>query len=152
MHQLSTWLRTDEFLGVCRRLVRTPVSCPGHAREKGNEWAERLAGKATVTSGLLLGRSGVLRSLRHYLTNGQRAGQTDRCTQRCTHHDWLSIQGAGKVDAKDVALLSLLVGLNLAKVILSTEENSTSPSNSPYFRFGVFSNLWLFSAWWSLTN
>ena len=64
-----------------------------------------------------------------------------RCTQCCTHHDGLSIQGTGKVDAKDVALLSLLVGLNLAKVILSTKENSTSPSNSPYLRFGVFSNL-----------
>ena len=29
--------------------------------------ADRLAGKATITSGLLLGRSEVLRSLRHYL-------------------------------------------------------------------------------------
>ena len=41
--------------------------CPGHAGEKGNDWADRLAGKATLTSGLLLGRSEVLRSLIHYL-------------------------------------------------------------------------------------
>ena len=35
---------------------------------KGNDRAdERLVGKATRTSGLLLGRSEVLRSLRHYL-------------------------------------------------------------------------------------
>ena len=34
---------------------------------KGNDRADRLAGKATLTSGLLLGRSEVLRSLRHYL-------------------------------------------------------------------------------------
>ena len=43
------------------------VYCPGHAGVKGNDRADRLAGKATLTSGLLLGRSEVLRSLRHYL-------------------------------------------------------------------------------------
>ena len=36
-------------------------------REMSNDWADRLAGKATLTSGWLLGRSEVLRSLRHYL-------------------------------------------------------------------------------------
>jgi len=41
--------------------------CPGHAGVKGNDRADRLAGKATLTSGLLIGRSEVLRSLRHYL-------------------------------------------------------------------------------------
>ena len=43
------------------------VYCPGHAGVKGNDREDRLAGKATLTSGLLLGRSEVLRSLRHYL-------------------------------------------------------------------------------------
>ena len=43
------------------------VYCPGHAGVKGNDRADRLAGKATLTSGLFLGRSEVLRSLRHYL-------------------------------------------------------------------------------------
>ena len=43
------------------------VYCPGRAGVKGNDRADRLAGKATHTSGLLLGRSEVLRSLRHYL-------------------------------------------------------------------------------------
>ena len=41
--------------------------CPGHAGVKGNDGADRLAGKATITSGLLLGRSEVLRDRRHYL-------------------------------------------------------------------------------------
>ena len=42
--------------------------CPcGHAGVKGNDRAERLAGKATLASGLPLGRSEVLRSLRRYL-------------------------------------------------------------------------------------
>ena len=41
--------------------------CHGHAGVKGNDLADRLAGKAAITSGLLLGRSEVLRSLRHYL-------------------------------------------------------------------------------------
>ena len=43
------------------------VYCPGHAGVKGNVLADRLAGKAAFTSGLLLGRSEVLRSLRYYL-------------------------------------------------------------------------------------
>ena len=34
---------------------------------EGNDWADRLAGKATLKYGLLLGRSEVLRSLKHYL-------------------------------------------------------------------------------------
>ena len=38
------------------------VYCPGHAGVKGNDRADRLAGKATLTSGLLLGSSEVLRS------------------------------------------------------------------------------------------
>ena len=41
------------------------VYCPGYAGVKGNDRTDRLAGKATLTSGLLLGRSEVLRSLRH---------------------------------------------------------------------------------------
>ena len=41
--------------------------CPGHAGVKRNDRADRLAGKAALTSGLRLGRSKALRSLRHYL-------------------------------------------------------------------------------------
>ena len=43
------------------------VYCYGSAGVKGNYRADRLAGKETVASGLHLGRSEVLRSLRHYL-------------------------------------------------------------------------------------
>ena len=43
------------------------VCCPGHAGVNGNDRAGRMAGYASLTSGLLLGRSEVLRSLRHYL-------------------------------------------------------------------------------------
>ena len=39
----------------------------GHAGVKGNDRADRLADKATITSGLRLGRSEVLRNSRHYL-------------------------------------------------------------------------------------
>ena len=59
------------------------VYCPGHARVMGNDRADRLAGKATLTSGLLLGRSEVLRNLRHYLraqTQGHHT--TDRLKER----------------------------------------------------------------------
>ena len=40
---------------------------PGHAGVKGNDRADRLAGKATLSSGSLLGGPEVLRSFRHYL-------------------------------------------------------------------------------------
>ena len=43
------------------------VYCTGYGGVKGNDREDTLAGKATFTSGLLLGRSEVLRSLRHYL-------------------------------------------------------------------------------------
>ena len=43
------------------------VYYPGHAEAKENDRTDRLEGKATITSGLLLGRSEVLRGLRHYL-------------------------------------------------------------------------------------
>ena len=42
------------------------VYCHGHAGVKGNDRADTLVGKATLTSGLLLRRSEMLRSLRHY--------------------------------------------------------------------------------------
>ena len=41
------------------------VYCPGHAGEKENDRADSLEGKATLTSGLLLVRSEMLRNLRH---------------------------------------------------------------------------------------
>ena len=41
--------------------------CPGHARVKENDRADRLGSKATFTSGFRLGRSEEFRCLRHYL-------------------------------------------------------------------------------------
>ena len=53
--------------------------CPGHAGVKRNDRADRLAGKATLTSGLLLGTSEVLRNLKHYLrAQSQGHHTTDR--------------------------------------------------------------------------
>ena len=44
------------------------VYCPGRVAVSGNDRADTLArGKAIVTSGFRLGRSEVLRSLRHYM-------------------------------------------------------------------------------------
>ena len=59
------------------------VYCHEYAGVKGNDRAKRLAGKATLTSGLLLGRSEVLRSLRHYLrAKSQEHHTTDRLEER----------------------------------------------------------------------
>ena len=50
---------------------------------KGNDRADRLAGKATLTSGLRLGRFEVLRSLRHYLRAQSQGHHTiDRLEER----------------------------------------------------------------------
>ena len=51
--------------------------CPGHAGVKENDRADRLVGKATVTSGSCFGRTEVLRNLRHYL-RAQRQGHHTR--------------------------------------------------------------------------
>ena len=55
-----------------------------HAGVKGNDRGDRLLGKATLTSGFfLLGRSEVLRSLRHYLrVQSQRHHNIDRLEER----------------------------------------------------------------------
>ena len=59
------------------------VYCPGHAGVKGNDRADRLAGKATLTSGSLLERFEVLRSLRHYLRAQSQGHHTiDRLEER----------------------------------------------------------------------
>jgi len=51
------------------------------ARVKGNAPADRLAGKATLTSGLLLGRSEVLRSSTHYLQAQSQGHHTIGCLE-----------------------------------------------------------------------
>ena len=43
------------------------IYCPGHAGVKGNDRADQLAGKATITTGLRLGKSEVLRAAKHHL-------------------------------------------------------------------------------------
>ena len=62
--------------------------CPGHAGVKGNDRADRLSGKATITSGLLLGRSEVLRSLKHYLCAQSQGHHTiDRLEERSVERE-----------------------------------------------------------------
>ena len=68
------------------RLLQTVnkwMYCPGHTEVNGNDRAERLACKATLTSGLRLGRSEVLRSLRLYLrAQSQRHHTNDPLEER----------------------------------------------------------------------
>ena len=56
---------------------------PSICRVKGNDRADRLAGKATITNDLRLGGSEVLRSLRHYLQAQSQGNHTiDRVEER----------------------------------------------------------------------
>ena len=65
------WHKSYYCLAESLRYVDTLwVYCPGHAGVKGNHRVDTLAGKATLKSGLLLGRSAVLRSLRQTLPAG----------------------------------------------------------------------------------
>ena len=57
--------------------------CHGHAGVMENDRADRLDGKETLTSGLLLGRSDGLRSFRHYLRAQSQGHHTiDRLEER----------------------------------------------------------------------
>ena len=59
------------------------VYCPGHTGVKGNDRADTQAGKATLTSVLLLGSSEVLRILRHCKRAQSRGHHTiDRLDER----------------------------------------------------------------------
>ena len=61
---------------------KTECGCPCGGHE-ADDRADRRAGKATITSGLLLERSEVLRSLRHYLrTQSQGRHNIDRLEER----------------------------------------------------------------------
>ena len=75
--------------GMCQWSISTfEKSCGCTAwdmpdRVKGNDRTDRLAGKATLTSGLLLGKSEVMRNLRHYLRAQSRGHHTiDRLEER----------------------------------------------------------------------
>ena len=59
------------------------VYCPEYSRVKGNDRTDRMASKATLTGGSLLGRAEVLRSLRHYLqAQSQGHHSIDRLEER----------------------------------------------------------------------
>ena len=55
------------------------IYCPGHAGVKGNDRADRLAGKADVKDGLQLGRSDILRNLRRILQSQSQGHHTVDC-------------------------------------------------------------------------
>ena len=76
----SLTIRPDRLENSCRC---TALDRPGVKGQWSTEHLDRLAGKAILTSGLLLGRSKVLRSLRHYLrAQSQGHRTTDRLEER----------------------------------------------------------------------
>ena len=84
------WNRIQEAqTGMCQWSASTfencslLISCHGQARDRvtGSDWADRLAGKATVTSSLCLARSKVMRSLRHYLQEQSQGHLTINCME-----------------------------------------------------------------------
>ena len=73
-----------------RPSLKTPVGVPPGHGVKGNDLADRLAGQATLTSGLLLGRPEALRSLRHYLwVQSRRHHANDRLEERVVKEEAL---------------------------------------------------------------
>ena len=91
-HRVNEFATGSEKLngnGMHMRRWSTPtlellrVYCPGHAGVKGNDRADRLTGKATITSSLRLGRSKLLRRLRQHLRAQSRGHHTiDRLEER----------------------------------------------------------------------
>ena len=75
-------MHTKAFCALSAPWNRCLNFFPGHAGVKENDQADKLAGSATVTSGLHL-RSEVLRSLRHYLWAQRQGHHTiDRLKER----------------------------------------------------------------------
>ena len=107
------------------------VYCPGHAGVNGNDRADRLAGKGTLTSGLLLGRSKVLRSLRHYLR-----------AQSQGHHtpDRLEERGVERGSARR----SCLKGRERAIVNQTNNGTVSKATSGKLLRDGVERILWAF--------
>ena len=60
--------------------------CPGHAGVKGNDRADRVAGKATIISGLRMGSSEVFRifgyNVNDIIHDGERSGVERGSTRR----------------------------------------------------------------------
>ena len=54
---------------------------PGPAAVRGNDWADRLVGKAAITSGLCLERFAVLKNLRHYIQAQSQGHHTIDCLE-----------------------------------------------------------------------
>ena len=77
-------LVSDSVLPAAHSRQCFPVSRQSYGCQcSGNDRVDRLAGKATLTSGLLLGRSEVLRSLRRYLRAQSQGHHTiDRLEER----------------------------------------------------------------------
>ena len=64
------------------------VHCPGHTGVRGNDRVDKLAPIATLTNGLLLGRSGKLRSLSHHLRAQSHGHRTiDRLEERSVERE-----------------------------------------------------------------
>ena len=88
------------------------VYCPGHIAVKGNDPANTLVGKTTLTSGLLLRRSGKLRSLRHYLRAQSQGHHTiDRLEERSVERESArrsSFKGRERVSANQTNIQTIL--------------------------------------------
>ena len=104
------------------------VYCPGHARVKGSGRTDKLAGKAAITSVLCLGRSEVLRSLRHYLRAQIQGHHTiDRLEERGVARRsarWSSLKGRERVIVKqtNIGTVSKATLGNLLFIVFITSE------------------------------
>ena len=73
---------TKRSPGVALLILWVFCACPGHAGVKGHDRADRLAGnKASTIGGLRLGRSEVLRSLRHFMRAQSQGHHTVDCLE-----------------------------------------------------------------------
>ena len=106
------------------------VYCPENAGVKGNDRAKRLAGKATLTSGSLFGRSEVLRSLRHYLrAKSQEHHTTDRLEERGVE------RGSARRSSLKGRERAIVNQTNIGTVSKSTVEEASERQGGAYMDF-----------------
>ena len=108
-------------------------ACPGHAGVKANDRADRLAGNKASTIGVLrLGRSEVLRSLRHFMRAQSQGHHTVDCLEeRCVERGFIYLLKACPVNRTSVSLSGMLHKLNTIQNIMAAYATHTTNSNTP---------------------
>ena len=96
LKKVKTWIGRMSVFDI-HPLNLLWMYCPWYTGVKGNNRADRLDGKATITNDVRLGRSDVLRSLRHYLRAQSQGHHTINHLEALYDLPWKAEKGLSSV-------------------------------------------------------